>query len=493
MTAIRDNDTALGDSHGHGAGWSKATRCARDCHLSTTTNGAADAGRSKATRCARDCHPATTILCCDATLPIGPCSVKIDLFPPPKEPTGTLAGHAALTRSLPRRELTNKVATDERMLTVPEAEYPFRNLVFQGGGMKMFAYHGALQVLEEAGILEGIERVAGASSGSLTAMLVSLRLPVAETIGLFQQFDYSRIPEANGSSIDENPDEGDPGHRAVPSSADAETAPAPASDEGQAGSPEDSRPLWEQLTTGEWAQNFQDVVGNVKAVMRLVNQHGWYANRNLYRWIGDVIADQVGDRRATFRDFQRQGRRDLYVIATNLSHQRAEVFSVDTTPDVAVADALLLSQSIPLFFEAPRFDGRQLGRGDYYTDGGVLDNFPLQLFDEPRHVYARANFVDGINHETLGCRLFTPRDCQEPAEIRTLVDFVVNLFLTMNAAEDIAYASNPTAQQRTVEISNCCVESTDFDLRPHPDDPRYRELVEAGRSAMRRYLADYPR
>ncbi|MCH5374211.1 MAG: patatin-like phospholipase family protein, partial [Planctomycetes bacterium] len=237
----------------------------------------------------------------------------------------------------------------------------------------------------------------------------------------------------------------------------------------------------------------QGVVGNVKAVVRLMNQHGWYANRNLYRWVGDVIADQVGDRRATFRDFQRQGRRDLYVVATNLSRQRAEVFSVDTTPDVAVVDALLLSQSIPLFFEAPRFDGRQLGQGDYYTDGGVLDNFPLQLFDEPRHAYARANFVDGINHETLGCRLFTPRDCQEPAEIRTLVDFVVNLFLTMNAAEDIAYANNPTAQQRTVEISNCCVESTDFDLRPHLDDPRYRELVEAGRSAMRRYLDDYPR
>jgi NTE family protein len=375
------------------------------------------------------------------------------------------------------------------MLTVPEAEYPFRNLVFQGGGMKMFAYHGALQVLEEAGILARIERVAGASSGSLTAMLVSLRLSVAETIELFQQFDYSRIPEANGSSIEEDPDEGDPGHRAVPSSAAAETAPA--SDEAQEGSPEDSRPLWEQLTTGEWAQNFQGVVGNLKAVMRLVNQHGWYANRNLYRWTGDIIADHLGDRRATFRDFQRADRRNLYVVATNLSRQRTEVFSVDTTPDVAVVDALLLSQSIPLYFEAPRFDGLQLGQGDYYTDGGVLDNYPLQLFDEPRHAYDRANFVDGINRETLGCRLFTPPDCQEPAEIRTLVDYVVNLFLTMNAAEDIAYANNPTAQKRTVEISNCCVASTDFDLRPHPDDPRYRDLTEAGSTAMRRYLADY--
>ena len=81
--------------------------------------------------------------------------------------------------------------------------YIFRNLVFQGGGMKMLAYHGVLEVLEEAGILQQIDRVAGASSGSLTAMLVSLGLTAAETIELFRTVDYSRIPDNDGSDGDD--------------------------------------------------------------------------------------------------------------------------------------------------------------------------------------------------------------------------------------------------------------------------------------------------
>ncbi len=70
--------------------------------------------------------------------------------------------------------------------------------------MKMFAYHGALQVLDEESILAQIERVAGASSGALTAMLVNLRLSAAETIALFQKVDYSQIPDAVGSGEGEN-------------------------------------------------------------------------------------------------------------------------------------------------------------------------------------------------------------------------------------------------------------------------------------------------
>lgn len=37
--------------------------------------------------------------------------------------------------------------------------YPFRNLIFEGGGVKGIAYVGAMQILAEEGILDQIERV----------------------------------------------------------------------------------------------------------------------------------------------------------------------------------------------------------------------------------------------------------------------------------------------------------------------------------------------
>ena len=39
--------------------------------------------------------------------------------------------------------------------------YPFTNLVFEGGGVKGVAYGGVLEVLDQQGILNQIQNVAG--------------------------------------------------------------------------------------------------------------------------------------------------------------------------------------------------------------------------------------------------------------------------------------------------------------------------------------------
>jgi NTE family protein len=50
--------------------------------------------------------------------------------------------------------------------------YNFKNLVFEGGGVKGIAYVGALDVLESKGILNDIERIGGTSAGAINAILV---------------------------------------------------------------------------------------------------------------------------------------------------------------------------------------------------------------------------------------------------------------------------------------------------------------------------------
>ena len=50
----------------------------------------------------------------------------------------------------------------------------YKNIVFEGGGVKGIAYAGALHALDEFGLLTGIERVAGTSAGAITAALVSV-------------------------------------------------------------------------------------------------------------------------------------------------------------------------------------------------------------------------------------------------------------------------------------------------------------------------------
>lgn len=59
-------------------------------------------------------------------------------------------------------------------------EYNYKNLVFEGGGVKGIAYAGALEVLSERGILSGIQKVAGTSAGAITACLICLGYSAAE-------------------------------------------------------------------------------------------------------------------------------------------------------------------------------------------------------------------------------------------------------------------------------------------------------------------------
>ena len=50
----------------------------------------------------------------------------------------------------------------------------FRNLVFEGGGVKGIAYGGALKELNDRDILKKITRVAGTSAGAITAVLLAV-------------------------------------------------------------------------------------------------------------------------------------------------------------------------------------------------------------------------------------------------------------------------------------------------------------------------------
>ena len=46
-----------------------------------------------------------------------------------------------------------------------------------------------------------------------------------------------------------------------------------------------------------------------------------------------------------------------------------------------VVDAVRISMSLPLFFAAIRDP-----RGDVFVDGGLLNNFPIKLFDRLRYI-----------------------------------------------------------------------------------------------------------
>ncbi len=329
------------------------------------------------------------------------------------------------------------------------AHYPFRNLVFKGGGIRGMAYTGVLEALYEKGVLSKIERVAGTSAGAITACLVSFRLSKDDLFSIVETLDYSKVPQSSDQ-------------------------------------------VTETKMLGRFLRNMNELAGDLNCTDRLLKKYGWYSSGYFYTWMQEVIAGQCdGNGKATFAEFKRLGFRDLYICAVNASKNQPEMFSFENTPDVAVADAVRMSISIPLFFEALQFDGKHFGSGDYYVDGGMYDNYPIKYFDQTPFI-EKAHWVrNGINWETLGCYLYTPEDCErKQPKIENIWGFLENMMygVTVEAREQY-FKRDLFDHHRTIMINDCCVQSTEFDIPTGSE--RYNQLVDSGRSAARDFLQDY--
>jgi NTE family protein len=283
--------------------------------------------------------------------------------------------------------------------------------------------------------------VAGSSAGAIAATLSSFRLSAKETLALFNSLDLAKVPQTGS---------GHSGVRSLPPFKNAEN------------------------------------------IRRLVEKFGWHSSAYFHEWMGEVIASCCeGNASATFADFEAHGFRDLYIVASNLSRKQAEIFSYNTTPQTAVADAVRLSMSIPLYFEAVRFDGKEFGKGDYYLDGGLYSNYPIHLFDQPRFAQGNRFYKNGINWETLG--LFLKSDDMEthgksisPENLFDFITLTIRSFYDSHALSNLD--KNIVDRKRSIIIDDCGVSPLQFDLECDSDP--YKNLFTTGRESVERFLAD---
>lgn len=326
----------------------------------------------------------------------------------------------------------------------------FRNLVFEGGGVKGIAYVGALQILEQRGHLAHLTRVGGTSAGAINALILALGYSNAEQLQLLRSLDFKKFMD--------------------------------------------------------------DSFGVIRDIRRLAKEFGWNKGDFFSTWIGELIKNKLGSERATFADLKEAGRPDLYVVGTNLATGYAEVFSAERHPDMPLATALRISMSIPLFFAAVRHGERgdvyvdggvQLNfpvklfdrekyidverepmaarRTDYYNRENAV--FQLARPDRSPYVY---------NRQTLGFRLDTRNEIglyryNEPLQGRKINNFTdyakALLQALMNTQEHQHLHSDDW--QRTIYIDTLDVKTTDFDIPPHKLEALVRQGIEGAETYFR--------
>ncbi len=321
-----------------------------------------------------------------------------------------------------------------------------KNLVFSGGGVLGIAYLGLLDSLYQRNLITNISSVAGTSAGAITACLTSFNLPFPELKAMVNSLDYTNIPAKDASALP----------RFLSPSSKAE---------------------------------FDRLFDNFDCVYRLIKQFGWYSSNYFYNWIKSQIATQFDATLkappytfADFKDFElhkeKRPFKDLYMVGTDVTNGTSSVFSYDSTPYMEVAEAVRISMSIPLFFEAVKTNSEAASPKTsprIYSDGGLLYTYPINLFDE-----------DDLPYHTLGSLIQSERP---PSPINNIVDFIASIISCTTSIQYNIYKSNPVDLARTIEINTGTVSTMDFNIKT--EDSTYTYLYNQGYTAAETFFENY--
>lgn len=310
-----------------------------------------------------------------------------------------------------------------QLIVEAQTKTDIKNLVFEGAGIRGIAYCGAIQEMEAKNLMNNIEKVGGTSSGAIVAMMLSLGYTGKDIEGFIEKTKFKKLNDGGFFFI-----------------------------------------------------------GGINRIKRYF---GWYKGRKAEKWLGKIIEQKTGNADITFEELHQKGFKDLYVTGTSLTKQKAVIFSKETFPKMKVRDAIRVSISIPLYFEPVfidstggiRYHPRQMLGLDVFIDGGIVENFPIHMFDK-----------DKPDLNTIGFRMDHEAQIESDKVDRTLAEMQVgNLNEYFRAFYSIVIENLNRQRltgvdwQRTISISDGNVQ------------PRVRKLlkeeinilIENGRKAVR--------
>jgi NTE family protein len=242
-------------------------------------------------------------------------------------------------------------------------------------------------------------------------------------------------------------------------------------------------------------QGFLGHLGKLGQGIDVLRYQGIYRGRKLHDWIADTLAKAPNPVR-TWGDLRMPGtdastpveqRYKLVVVISDISRGRMLRLPWDyltltgEDPDTqSVADAVRASASIPYFFQPWRIpvepslaDGhKQL----VLTDGGMLSNFPVSLFDDD-------------DHPTFGVKLSARLSLQQEGwnAAGGALSLGKALISTMVSAHDQLYVDQESVCSRTVFVDTSGVSSTNFRL----SEQEKANLYSKGAAAAQDFLSTW--
>jgi predicted acylesterase/phospholipase RssA len=191
----------------------------------------------------------------------------------------------------------------------------------------------------------------------------------------------------------------------------------------------------------------------------------------LRQWLATQISRKttcdIGQaHRLTLGELKTKTGMGLVCVAARLDTRKEFVLSSDATPDVPVVDAVQASMALPPLFQPVEV------QGVLCSDGGLVNNFPVNLFDESR---------------VFGIRLTsTPQTIADVQAMRLpligFVNFVLRILTSTNDETSFAEVSQNLRMTRIITISCGKVSTIESDV-----DSVKGSLFDAGVVAVEKF------
>ncbi|HEY3503484.1 MAG TPA: patatin-like phospholipase family protein [Actinocatenispora sp.] len=312
------------------------------------------------------------------------------------------------------------------------------DLVLEGGGVKGIGLLGAIVTLAEHGYT--FPRIAGTSAGAIVGALTAASQragrPLTDLVELMETLDYRRFADAT----------------------------------------------------------LLDRFGPLGKGIELLWHDGIYKGDAALSWISERLAEngvrtwgdlRIDDDPGTSLPQDRRYR--LVVTASDLSRGQLVRLpwdydqyglDADTQP---VAPAVRASMSVPFFFRPVTLRaGQGLGENTL-VDGGILSNFPIEIFDRTDERPSR--------WPTYGVKLSARRDARQVSHrVDGPVDLALAALHTLMAAHDAYHLDDEHVTARTVFVDTDKVNGLDFGI----DRDTQRRLYATGRRAAETFLGRLP-
>jgi NTE family protein len=362
------------------------------------------------------------------------------------------------------------------------------DLVFEGGGAKGMVFVGALQEFERRG--HTYDRLLGTSAGAISAALVAAGYTTDEMLVALGE-------KKDGKSV----------------FIDFMSPPAPIPENVIAGGAISvfldgfDIPYFPNFLEKGVKRSLISYFGEklpARHLVSFVELGGWYSADHFIEWLagkldsGSVDGKKRSFSKMTLEEFYKATGKDLTLCVTDTTWHMMLALNHRTAPDCPLIWAVRMSMSIPLLWQEVVWES---GWGKYrdqditghsIVDGGVLSNFPIELFlsDLPPITSLMGpkssnNVLGMLIDETLEVEgAATAQKSHGRIDISQLktVQRIGGLVNTMLEAHDKSVIT--TFEKLVVRLPAKGYGTTEFDM----SDERRELLVDAGRKAMKVYF-----